>query len=540
MSRLLEYVRRFAWPAAALAIFVALAVVHTWPLASAPGVWSRNDAPDAILHEWIMAWVPHQLVTDPLHLFDANIFYPERRTLAYSDHLILQSMLGAPLTWSGASPVLVHNLVLIAGFVLTGWATALVVGTWTGSRLAGLMSGSLLAFNACTLTRLAQMQDLHLEFFAPALYALDRVLLRARTADALSLAGWFVLQSLTGIYLMVFTAISLVVGALARPGDWLGARFRPVASKAAFAGVLATLALAPVLVPYVVVNREAGLTRTLEETAHYSAEFTDYLAAAGHVHFETWSRRFWQGDGLFPGITALVLTVVAMSAGIAFKDRRAWMVLAIGIAAFALSFGPAFRPYEWLYGIFPPLRAVRGAVRFGQIVLAALGILAGFGVAAMLRRFPGRASAVVACVLIAVANAEAFRAPFLYVPYTGIPKLYDLLRTTGDDTVVVSFPFHPSSAFHFNAPFMLASTRFWKPIVNGYSGFKPASLYRNVEALRDFPDDRSIGHLRDLGVTHVVVDARHMPFPTMLRVYGHPQLQLLFADGWLRVYALKK
>src|SRR5689334_10276353 len=101
---------------ALLGLFIGLTILHTWPLASAPGTLSRNDNGDFILHEWIMAWVAHQVVTNPLHLFDANIFYPERYTLAYSDHLFVQSMLGAPLLWAGASPVLVHNLVLIAGF----------------------------------------------------------------------------------------------------------------------------------------------------------------------------------------------------------------------------------------------------------------------------------------------------------------------------------------------------------------------------------------------------------------------------------------
>src|SRR5499433_1470481 len=124
----------------ALALFAVLAIVHTWPLASAPGTLSRNDNGDFILHEWIMAWVSHQVVTNPLHLFDANIFYPERYTLAYSDPLFVQSMLGAPLLWAGASPVLVHNLVLIAGFALTGWATCLVMKRWTGSWLAAIVS----------------------------------------------------------------------------------------------------------------------------------------------------------------------------------------------------------------------------------------------------------------------------------------------------------------------------------------------------------------------------------------------------------------
>ena len=61
-----------------------LAVAHTWPLATAPGRLSRNDNGDTVLNEWTLAWVAHQAWRDPLHLFYANIFYPERLTLAFS------------------------------------------------------------------------------------------------------------------------------------------------------------------------------------------------------------------------------------------------------------------------------------------------------------------------------------------------------------------------------------------------------------------------------------------------------------------------
>ena len=101
-------------------------------------------------------------------------------------------------------------------------------------------------------------------------------------------------------------------------------------------------------------------------------------------------------------------------------------------------------------------------------------------------------------------------------------------------------PFYPTASFHFNTAFMLGSTRFWKPIVNGYSGFKPPSLYANVEALRGFPDDRSMARLGELGVTHVIVDARHMPEASVNRVEQYPQLRLMFTDGWLRLYSLSK
>ncbi len=96
---------RLTFPIASLAFFVLLAVVHTWPLATAPGRLSRNDTADTVHHEWILAWDAHQLAHDPRHLFDANIFYPEPDTLAYSDHLIVQGVIAAPLFWLGASPV---------------------------------------------------------------------------------------------------------------------------------------------------------------------------------------------------------------------------------------------------------------------------------------------------------------------------------------------------------------------------------------------------------------------------------------------------
>ena len=159
--------------AALLALFVALAVIQTWPLASDPGRLSRNDNADTVLNEWALAWVAHQAVTDPVHLFDANIFHPERYTLAYSESMIVQSAMAAPLLWAGASPVLAYNLVLMAGFALNGWAMAYVLRRWTADNVAAIVAGILFAYNSNILTRLPHMQALHVEFLPLALLALD-------------------------------------------------------------------------------------------------------------------------------------------------------------------------------------------------------------------------------------------------------------------------------------------------------------------------------------------------------------------------------
>src|SRR4029077_13618480 len=114
-------------------------------LAQAPATWSRVANADYTLNAWALAWVVHQAPRDPLHLFDANIFYPEKRTLAFSEHLVPQAVVAAPVLWLGGSAVLAANIAILAGFILSGWITALVVRRWTGDWVAGLVAGSMMA-----------------------------------------------------------------------------------------------------------------------------------------------------------------------------------------------------------------------------------------------------------------------------------------------------------------------------------------------------------------------------------------------------------
>ncbi len=525
---------------ATLGLFTVLAVAHTWPLAAAPRTLSRNDNADTVLHEWILAWVTHQAVHDPTHLFDANIFYPERHTLAYSDPLFVEASMAAPLLWAGASPVLAYNLVLIAAFALTGWAMSLLVSRWTGSLLAGVLSGTLVAFNAFTLTRLPQIQDQHLEFFPLVLLTLDHLLAMPRAREAMKLAGCFVLQALTGTYFLVFTAISIVAATSARPREWIGVRARAFVPWAAVAALTAIVLLAPLLWPYYLVGREQGLNRSLDETALYSAHVTDYLATGGRLHFAWWSHRFFHNDALFPGVTALGLAGVALASGVALGDRRARMAVAFGVVAFALSFGPAFPPYRWLYHVFPLMSGIRGAARFGQIALVSIGILAGFGLASLSGSMSRRRAVVLSVFLIVAANVEAWRAPIGYFPYRGIPPVYDALDTIGRDAVLVWVPFHSPTQVWLDAPFMLISTRSWHPMLNGYSGFTPPSYERHAAALNDFPDGPSIKYLQDAGVTHVLVDGRNMRRRQLDRLPQFQALSLLVTDGNLRIYLLAR
>jgi hypothetical protein len=519
-------------------LFAGLAVAQTWPLATNPARLSRNDNADTVLNEWILAWVAHQLPTDPLRLFDANIFYPERHSLAFSEPLIVQSLLGAPLMWLGASPVLVYNLVLLAGLALTGFVMAVIVARWTGDWFAGVTSGIVVAFNAHTLTRLPHLQAQHAEFLPLALFTFDSLLRMPRWKTAVQLGFWYVLQALTSIYLLVFTTVALAVAFLVRPEDWIGGRFKRLAFPLSGAAALAVLALLPFLLPYWSLRTE-GFERSLDEVGWFSARAQDYWSTPSRLH--GWLETSARGStSLFPGAVALALAAVACLAGRqALRDRRLRMSVAFGLAGLALSFGPIVPGYSWLYTTLPLFQAVRGAARFGYLAIVAVAIAAGFGVAALRQRFIRlpQLRLVGSFVVVALVFLEPLAAPIRYERFEGIPAVY---KEVASETaaVVADMPFPPPEAIFRNAPYMLGSTLHFKPMLNGYSGFLPPSYVAHYTQLASFPSAESVAALRRIGVTHIFVHRDRLNADAASAVSRLPGLHAMSEQGPIALYRL--
>src|SRR3954471_6886092 len=428
--------------ATAMAICVLLAVAHTWPLVLHPSRLSLNANADAQLNEWILAWVAHQLPRDPLHLFQANIFYPAPDALAFSEPLIVPALIGAPLAWAGASPVLVYNIVLMIGFALTAFAACALVERWTGSLAAGLVAGSMFAFNTHTLTRLAHVQGIHIYGLPIALLAGDWFV-RTRSWRAAALLGAaVVLLAYTSGYLVVFAVLMIAVVLVVRVREWTVSP-RQALARLALAAVVAGVAGLPIYLPYARVARDQHMIRTLEAVQDFSATPRGYLATAGRLHFQAWSHRVFVDpvDSFFPGITILLLAGVAAIAALRAREdqpfrARVVMLVAIAAVAFVLSLGTATPIYGWLFRIFPPMQGLRVAARFGNLFLLAVAVLGGLGAA---RAMEGR-SAWLAIVLIALVNIESLQAPFTYQPFTGIPPLYKLLTDEPGPVVVAEQP----------------------------------------------------------------------------------------------------
>ena len=73
--------------------------------------------------------------------FDANISYPHPKTLAYSEFLIPQSIVTAPVLLASGNPILAYNVTLILAIATTAFATFLLGRLLTGNPLAGFVAG---------------------------------------------------------------------------------------------------------------------------------------------------------------------------------------------------------------------------------------------------------------------------------------------------------------------------------------------------------------------------------------------------------------
>jgi len=203
----LSFLSRFFAP---LLVFIGVTVVMTYPLTFRLAD-ALQDKQDPLLNVWILAWEAHQLISDPLRLFDANIFYPYRQTLAFSEILLPNALLALPILLLTGNPVLSHNLVYWLTFVLSGWAAYLLVAHLTHSRSAGLVAGLIFAFSPYRSSHLSQLQMLTMQWMPLAFLALERFLRRGAWRDASLLAFFFVLQTLSSFYYGLHLATGILI-----------------------------------------------------------------------------------------------------------------------------------------------------------------------------------------------------------------------------------------------------------------------------------------------------------------------------------------
>ena len=514
--------------AAALSLGV---IFVTWPHATRFTTHVVNDI-DPLFSMWRLAWFAHA-VKHGENLVQANIFHPEPYSYLLSDATFLQGALAAPALWSDIPLPAVYNVLLALGMVASGVALYWVATSWGISRWGAVVAATVFSLAPY---RIEHINHLELQWAAPAVVvfgSLYQVLYAPqwRSGIALGLALW--LQFMASVYYAVYLLpVLLVLISVA-----FACRL-PDVRKTCYVGLLGAVLCAALTLPiarlYMLQAERVG-ERPVEETATYSATPLSYLASPQDNVLYGSTHDFLGGPEkrLFPGATALALAMVGL-----LSRRRRVMVgaLIVLLLSMDLSFGVHGVIYSTLLDWWPTLRGLRAPARYGIFVLAGVATLAALGYERIAAGRSPRAAALVAILAIGFAGIEYLSPQHRLWRIDQDPPVYKFIRQLPPG-VVLELPVPRRSGLAgLDVDYMFWSTKHWRKMVNGYSGYYPASYQATLDRLNSLPDPSALEWLRELNVRYIIVHKFYLEngegSPLLVNLGAQPQLRPLgsYAD----------
>jgi hypothetical protein len=503
--------------AIACGLALALTVIMTWPLATGLGRLGRTTTMDGLYGIWNVGWVAHAIVTDPASLFDANIFYPHRDTLAYSEANVVAGLVGIPAWLLTHNAYAAHNTALLFAFATSFLGMWLLAGHLSGRPDTAVVSAILFAFCPYFYSHSAHVQLLMAGGIPLSLLALHRVADSPSVRRGVWLGAALAMQALACAYYGIFAGLMVGYGVLflaARRRLW---RVRGFWIAVAVALVTASVLVLPFIVPYLELQREGGFVRSLDDARRYSATWPSYLASPAHVHRPILSlarQLGWHvGEVLFPGILALGLG--AIGAATAWRrgsertggatDRETLMFYgSLGVLALWGSFGPDAFLYTLLYRVVPLFTFLRAPSRFGLLLVFVLAIFASL---ALRRLVPSssRRGLMFSAALAVCAVVELNVVPFPWERALAVSPNYRILAGM-PRAAVAEFPFYGERiAFPLHAQYMVLSTNHWMPLVNGYSDYIPQDFREAAFVLDSFPSNDTFAVLQKRRVRYITI-----------------------------------
>ena len=221
----------------------------------------------------------HQLVSAPLKLYDANIFYPFQLPFAYSETSIANGILGAPIVWLTDNPILALNSLLLLSFVVSGFGVYLLVVDLTDSVASGMIAGLIFAFSPYRVDRLVHIAYISTEWLPLVFYSLRRLLIAPTIRWAIGY-GVFLTLAFLSSFLYAYMLILEIGGYLVAFVAW---RPRLLLNRRAIGLFLAPTVVASALLvaaalPSLEVARLYGFERAISEAEYWSARPINYLA----------------------------------------------------------------------------------------------------------------------------------------------------------------------------------------------------------------------------------------------------------------------
>jgi hypothetical protein len=459
--------------------FALLTVVLTYPLIFyfTTHIPSHMDLPPTIVEHWIWTWgfwfIKHLVVEARSWSFFTDVlFYPRGVDLTYSALFGLGLPLALAIPLVGFLGVtLTFNLFLFSAFIITAYATFLLVRDLTNDNRAAFVSGFIFAFSPFQMARVlghfgivtsTVWIPLYVFFFLRAVrfgYVHHLIL------STLAISLTFIANPYFSIFLMFFTIIYVIYYIIFNRGytikNFLCTRLLPMACFAA----LFSLPLMWIVLTHSIDGFHMYSPKSA--AIEFSADLLAFFLPS--THHSIWGNlvkpifyfHFTGSDTeqtVYMGYVVLVLSLIAVVKS-PKEQTRFWLVSAI--AFFVLSLGPFLRvhgknsfelaglsasfPLPYFPILFiPVLKAMRGPSRFAIMCMFALAVLAGYGVTYLLKRFEGKVWATLGFLglIITIIGLEFSIVPVPLID-ARIPKVYEgIAREPSQGGTILEVPLY--------------------------------------------------------------------------------------------------
>ena len=380
----------------AFCLFTAL---MTWPwiLHLRDAVADRGDP---YMITWSLWWDYHQTFHNPLHLFDANVFYPYRYTLAFSENDFGIALLFFPLFAAGLKALTINSIATFLGFAFCGYGAFRLTRTLTGRYGPAWIAGIVFAFIPF---RFYLLSHLHYLFAGWIPLMLESLVLFARKSSW-QRATWmgiaFLMNGLSCISWLIMTIVPLTLTLIFLViAQDLARRSRQFWFRGCVAIALASVVLTPFLWPYYRVHVLYGLKWQPWEYAFNSPSIIHWFKADPR-------NKVWQNFGaiipgghkLFPGMLAPVLAIASLRLRVKTLTRirlehRLALLIDFVIAGAALVATLAIGYGDAIYRVLGHQVLRLNARSLNQalaIMLLALGLRVGLFLPSLIRRWRRR------------------------------------------------------------------------------------------------------------------------------------------------------
>lgn len=479
-SRLSTLARHHLAP---ILLYLTLALLMTWPLATQPFTAVPGNAYDSWQNMWNMWWLKQALLTGQNPYFTPMLYYPNGANLFLQTLNPINFLISLPVH-AVFGLVIAYNFVVLFSLTASGYTAYLLANDITGDRRAALIGGA--SFALCAFL-LAQVMGGHTHMMAAEWLPLAMLAMRragrAPGVGATALAGLLLAINVLCDW-QYFLFIMLWGGWYMLALAWEQRRVQAAVPLALALGV------AVVLVSPLVIGtaRLAAATPTASTEGgenfrrEQSADVADFFIPS-QLH-PLWGLLAEEAQSYKPKThiqnkTAYLglVTVVLAALGLRRRESGFWLLTAVIFAVLAM--GPTLQTFGTVTHIplpgaiifeLPLLNVFRYPIRYIIITMLALAMLAAMGAQRLLARLDSReqrprfAGSAVIAGLIALLALDNLTTPF---PLVGVyvPPIYEELAQDSEEYAILDAPF-----YYFTSPvYMLYQAVHNKPLVGGYT-----------------------------------------------------------------------